>query len=66
MFEKEKLKRSNYLAPVASFVRLGIPHGLLKNFSMTGGVDDWNNGDLLDDDSDGSDDWDYGGGLDAD
>ncbi len=62
-------KKEIYEYPRLEIIFLGEPLSLMKNFSMNGGVDDWNNGDPLDNELDdyiGDDDWNYGGGLDSD
>ncbi len=59
-------KNAIYKPPQVELFFLGEGLNLMKHFSSTGGVDDWNNGNSLENDLDDAileEDWIYGGGL---
>ncbi len=58
--------RVRYEPPEAELIKLGKQLRLLASFSLQGGMDDWNEGDLLEEElgeEGGASDWGNGGGL---
>ncbi len=67
MLKKNPLERLTYEPPQISFIRVSQALSFLaKNFSMKANGDDWDDGDLLENELDDGvlgDEWNYGGGL---